>query len=238
MAEELNLTLKVFADGADVDGIARLASDPLIKGFTTNPTLMRSAGITDYERFAKDVIAVVPTHPLSLEVFSDEFDEMERQALLIAGWGENVYVKVPITNTRGESSLDVVERLTQSGVKVNVTALMTNEQVKRVAERLVGSSGAYVSVFAGRIADTGRDPIPIMRDALATLSDQPRTELIWASPREVLNIFQADAIGCDVITVTHDLLRKLGNVGRDLDDFSLDTVQMFHRDAQSAGYQL
>lgn len=236
--ETVELSIKVFADGADIDGIAQLAEDPLIKGFTTNPTLMRSAGVTDYEDFSRRLLAAVPTHPVSLEVFSDEFAEMERQARLIAEWGDNVYVKVPITNTRGDSSLDVVERLARDGVKLNVTALMTVDQVKRTADALIDGAPSYISVFAGRIADTGRDPLPIMSEALAILEASSQIELIWASPREVLNIFQADAIGCDIITVTHDLLRKLGNVGRDLDDFSLDTVKMFHRDAATAGYDL
>jgi transaldolase len=233
-----DLRVKVFADGADLDGIVSLASDERIAGFTTNPTLMRASGVTDYEAFAREVLAAVPDKPISFEVFSDEFDEMEAQATRISTWGEHVYVKIPVTNTRGEPSLDLVERLAASGVKQNVTALMTVGKVKEVADRLAGGPPSCISLFAGRVADTGRDPVPIMVDALSVLSDQPSIELIWASPREVLNIFQADSIGCHIITVTHDLLKKLGNVGRDLEDFSLDTVRMFHRDAQAAGFRL
>jgi transaldolase len=236
--ENLELRVKVFADGADVTGIAKLAADPLIQGFTTNPTLMRASGIADYEGFAHEVLDVIGNRPISFEVFSDEFDDMERQARKIAAWGDNVYVKIPITNTRRESSLDLVSRLAEAGVKVNLTALMTLDQVKLAAERLASGPPSCISVFAGRVADTGRDPLPTMKDALAVIADDPQIELIWASPREVLNIFQADAIGCHIITVTHDLLQKLANVGRDLDDFSLDTVQMFHRDAKQAGYHL
>lgn len=238
MDPTVRFRVKVFADGADLEGIARLAEDPMISGFTTNPTLMRASGITDYEGFAKNVLAAVPDRPISFEVFSDDFEEMERQATRIASWSPNVYVKIPVTNTKGEPSFDLVERLAQEGVKQNVTALMTVQQVKQVAEHLAGGPSSCVSVFAGRIADTGRDPMPIMRDALAVLAEHPQHELIWASPREVLNIFQADEIGCHIITVTHDLLKKLSNVGRDLDDFSLDTVRMFHRDAEAAGFRL
>lgn len=237
-ADSLDLRVKVFADGADLPGIAALAANPLIRGFTTNPTLMRAAGVADYESFARQVLEVVADRPISFEVFSDEFDEMERQALKIARWADNVYVKIPVTNTRGESSLDLVSSLAGAGVKVNLTAMMTAEQVKAAAERLSGGPPSCVSVFAGRIADTGRDPVPIMRDCLAAIAGEPQVELIWASPRELLNIFQADAIGCHIITVTHDLLKKLANVGRDLDEYSLDTVRMFHRDAEQAGYRL
>ena len=237
-ADNLDLRVKVFADGADLPGITALAANSLIRGFTTNPTLMRAAGVADYETFAHEVLEVIDGRPISFEVFSDEFEEMERQAVKIAGWGDNVYVKVPVTNTRQESSLDLVAALAAQGVKVNLTALMTPEQVKAAAERLAGGPPSCISVFAGRIADTGRDPLPIMRESLALIADEPQIELIWASPREVLNIFQADAIGCHIITVTHDLLKKLGNVGRDLEEFSLDTVRMFHRDAEQAGYRL
>lgn len=232
------LRVKVFADGADIEGMRRLAADPLIGGFTTNPTLMRAAGVTDYESFARSVLEAIPDKPISFEVFSDDFREMERQAARIASWGSNVYVKLPISNTRADPSLDLVSAMVAQGVQVNVTALMTTGQVAAVRDRLNGAVPAYVSVFAGRIADTGRDPLPIMTKSLELLADLPEVELIWASPREVLNIFQADAIGCNVITVTHDLLKKLGSVGRDLDDFSLDTVRMFHRDADLAGYRL
>ena len=233
-----DLSIKIFADGADIAGIVALASDPMIAGITTNPTLMRAAGVTDYEAFGRAVVDAVPDRPISLEVFSDDFDAMEAQARRIATWGDNVFVKIPVSDTKGTPAYDLVERLAAAGVRQNVTALMTVEQVKRVTERMADGPEGFISVFAGRIADTGRDPLPIMRDALATMSDQPHLELIWASPREVLNIFQADEIGCHVITVTHDLLKKLGNVGRDLDDFSLDTVRMFHRDAEAAGYRL
>jgi len=228
----------LFADGADRAGILRMYANPLIRGFTTNPTLMRKAGVTDYEAFAKDVLRAVADRPISFEVFADEFAEMERQALKISGWGENVYTKIPVTNTRGESSLDLVCRLARQGVKLNVTALMTLQQVKEVAAALAGGPAAYVSMFAGRIADTGRDPVPIMAEAVDILRPYPNIELIWASPRELLNIFQADAVGCHIITATHDLLHKLTLVGKDLGDYSLDTVKMFHRDAAQAGYEL
>ena len=237
-ADNLDLRVRVFVDGADLEGIGSLAADPLISGFTTNPTLMRASGVTDYRVFAREVLGVIGDRPISFEVFSDDFDEMERQAVEIAGWADNVYVKIPVTNTQRESSLDLVSRLAAQGVKVNLTALMTLEQVKAAAERLADGPPSCISVFAGRVADTGRDPVPLMRDALAAISGSPQIELIWASPREVLNIFQADAIGCHIITVTHDLLKKLSNVGRDLDEFSLDTVKMFHRDAEQAGYRL
>ena len=237
-ADNFDLRVKVFADGADLPGITALAANPLIRGFTTNPTLMRAAGVSDYEAFAHDVLGVIEGRPISFEVFSDEIVEMERQAVKIAGWGDNIYVKIPVTNTRRESTLDLVSRLAGQGVKVNLTAVMTPEQVKAAAERLAGGASSCISVFAGRIADTGRDPVPIMRECLAIIADEPQIELIWASPREVLNIFQADAIGCHIITVTHDLLKKLGSVGRDLEEFSLDTVRMFHRDAAHAGYRL
>ena len=230
--------VKVFADGADRQGILDLYANPLIKGFTTNPTLMRAAGIADYEYFARDILEVVPDRPISFEVFADDAVEMERQALKIASWGDNVYVKIPVTNTEGESTFKLVERLSGDGVKLNVTALMTVQQVEHVAQPLVGGPPAYISVFAGRIADTGRDPIPIMREALEVLRDVPNCELIWASPRELLNVVQADEIGCHVITVTHDILKKLPILGKDLDLYSLETVQMFHRDAQAAAYEL
>ena len=233
-----DLKVKLFADGADRAGILRMYENPLIRGFTTNPTLMRQAGITDYEAFAKDIVSTVPDRPISLEVFADDFAGMERQALKISGWGGNVYTKIPVTNTRGEISLDLVCRLARQGVKLNVTALMTLRQVKEVASALAGGPPAYVSMFAGRIADTGRDPVPIMAEAVDILRPYPNIELIWASPRELLNIFQADSVGCHIITATHDLLHKLALVGKDLDDYSLDTVKMFHRDAAQAGFDL
>jgi transaldolase len=232
------LKVKVFADGADRAGILELAKLPLIKGFTTNPTLMRQAGLTDYEAFARDILAAVPYHPFSLEVFSDDFDEMVEQARQLASWGENVYVKIPVTNTRGESSAKVIRTLVDDGVKLNVTALMTLRQVHVVAESMAGTSSGFVSVFAGRIADAGVDPVPVMAAAVEILSAYQGLELIWASPREILNLIQADAVGCHIITVTHDLLKKVGSIGRDLDDFSLATVRMFHDDAAAAGYRL
>jgi transaldolase len=231
-------SIKIFADGADLAGIESLYALPYIKGFTTNPTLMRAAGIDDYEDFAVRLLGVVPDLPISFEVFSDDHDEMEKQARRIAAWGDNVFVKVPVTDTHGTSTGETQRRLADDGVKINVTALMTERQVEQVAQHLNREVPAFVSVFAGRVADTGRDPIPIMEASLAVLRDQPQTELIWASPREVLNIVQAAAIGCDVITVTHDLLKKLPALGKDLEQFSLETVQMFRDDAEAAGYNL
>lgn len=229
---------KIFADGAERSGILELRANPLIRGFTTNPTLMRAAGVDDYERFALDLVQEIPDLPISFEVVSDDFDEMERQALKIAGWGSNVYVKIPITDTRGRSSAGLLRRLVDSGAKLNVTALMTLDQVQATAEILNGGPPSLISVFAGRIADTGRDPIPIMTAALEVLADTPQVELVWASPREVFNIVQAAEIKCHVITVTHDLLKKLPLLGKDLDAFSLETVVMFHRDAQAAGLSI
>jgi transaldolase len=233
-----DLRVRVFADGAEITSIAALARQPYIKGFTTNPTLMRKAGITDYRAFAREVLQAVPDRPISFEVFSDDFDVMERQAREIASWGEHVYVKIPVTNTERRSACGLIERLSSAGVKVNVTAVMTLEQVEQVAGALSDRVPSCVSVFAGRIADTGRDPVPMMAAALQVLQSRPRAELIWASPREVLNIFQADAVGCHIITVTTDLLRKLDLVGRDLDVFSLDTVKMFHDDAARSGFEI
>ena len=238
MTDLAGLKVKIFADGADRGGMLELYSNPMIKGFTTNPTLMRQAGVTDYEAFAKDIVSEVPDRPISLEVFADEFAEMERQALKISRWGENVYTKIPVTNTRRESSLDLVCRLARQGVKLNVTALMTLQQVKEVGAALASGPPAYVSMFAGRIADTGRDPVPMMAEAVDILRPYANIELIWASPRELLNIFQADSVGCHIITATHDLLHKLALVGKDLDEHSLDTVKMFNRDAAQAGYEL
>ena len=233
-----DLSVKIFADGADVAGMLEMYAKPYIKGFTTNPTLMRKAGVSDYRAFARSVLAVIPDRPISFEVFSDEFDEMERQALDIAGWGENVFVKIPITNTRREPAYDLIRKLSAAGVKLNVTAMMTLAQVREVAACAAGGPTCYVSVFAGRMADTGRDPVPLMAAAVEMLRPYPNTELIWASPRELLNIFQADAIGCHIITVTNDVLKKLNLVGKDLSDFSLDTVKMFYEDARKAGFQL
>ena len=230
--------MKIFADGADIAAMLELHRNPLIKGFTTNPTLMRKAAVSDYRAFAGEVLCAIPDRPISFEVFSDEFAEMERQALEIGGWGSNVYVKIPITNTRGESSADLARRLARAGVKLNVTALLTLDQVRAVSEWLAGGPPSYVSLFAGRVADTGRDPVPLMSAAVDLLRRSPNLELIWASPRELLNIFQADAIGCHVITVTHDVLRKLGLIGKDLREYSLETVKMFHDDAEKAGYAI
>ena len=211
---------------------------PLIRGFTTNPTLMRKAGITDYQSFALGVLAAIPDRPISFEVFSDDFAEMEQQALRIASWGHNVYVKIPVTNTRGEPSLPLIRRLSAKGVKLNVTALMTLQQVSDVTAAMTGCPSSYISVFAGRIADTGRDPVPIMREAVEILGTCPNLELIWASPRELLNVFQADSIGCHVITATNDILHKLSLVGKDLNEYSLETVKMFRDDAIKAGFEL
>jgi transaldolase len=233
-----NLNVKIFGDGADKDSLLELYSKSHIKGFTTNPTLMRKAGVTDYCAFAQEILSVIRDRPISFEVFSDEFDEMEEQARTIASWGDNVYVKIPITNTRREPAYDLLRRLAEHGVKVNATALMTLEQVASAARMLGDGPPACISVFAGRIADTGRDPIPAMKAALDVMRPYANLELIWASPRELLNIYQADAIGCHIITVTSDILKKLEFVGKDLDDFSLDTVKMFYRDAQAAGYKL
>lgn len=232
------LTTKIFADGADLSGMVEMYRKPWISGFTTNPTLMNKAGIRDYRTFAKDVLAVIPDRPISFEVFSDDFREMERQATEIAGWGDNVYVKVPVTNTKREPTYDLVRRLSHADVKVNVTALMTLSQVRRVVDAVAGGAPSCISVFAGRIADTGRDPVPMMAAAVELLRQEPGAELIWASPRELLNVFQADAIGCHIITVTNDILKKLSLVGKDLGDYSLDTVKMFYDDAQKAGFSL
>lgn len=233
-----SLRTKIFADGAELESMRALAREPYIKGFTTNPTLMRKAGVSDYRAFAKQVLAAIPDRPISFEVFSDDFDEMERQAREIATWGDHVYVKIPVTNTGCLPSYDLIKRLSHSGVKVNVTAILTLEQVRDVVAVLKGGAPSNVSVFAGRIADTGRDPVPLMTAAMELLRVEPQAELIWASPRELLNIFQADAIGCHIITVTQDILKKLPLVGKALEDYSLDTVKMFHDDAQAAGFSL
>jgi transaldolase len=233
-----DLNIKIFADGADAAGMAELARNPAIKGFTTNPTLMRAAGVTDYQAFARQVLPCVTGRPISFEVFADDFDEMERQARLITCWGENVYVKIPITNTESASSQELLRRLAAAGVKVNVTALLTVDQVRVATAALAGGAPSFISVFAGRVADTGRDPVPVMQAALEVMAPHANLELIWASPREILNVVQADAIGCHVITVTHDVLKKLPLLGRDLQEHSLDTVRMFHRDAQAAAYAL
>ena len=233
-----DLRIKIFADGADKAGMLEMAAKPFIKGLTTNPTLMRKAGIADYKAFALDILQDITDKPISFEVFSDDFLEMERQALQIASWGANVYVKIPVTNTKGEGAYNLIERLSNQGIKLNVTALMTNEQVRDVAASLNPTVPSYISVFAGRVADTGRDPVPQMQAAVDLLKVMPLTELIWASPRELLNIFQADAVGCHIITVTNDVLKKLELVGKSLDEYSLDTVKMFRSDACAAGYAI
>jgi transaldolase len=232
------LTTKLFADGADLEHILRLAADERIRGFTTNPTLMWKAGLTDYSEFCHRLLAEITDRPISFEVFADEPDEIRRQARTLARWGANVYVKVPVTTTSGESLAPVVRDLSADGVQVNVTALFTPRQVEEITDAVAGGAPSCISVFAGRIADTGRDPVPIMREALEIMRAAPRAELIWASPRELLNIVQADAIGCHIITCTSDVLAKLGTLGKDLEAFSLETVQMFHRDATTAGFTL
>lgn len=232
------LRVKIFADGADRAGMLEMYPNPLIKGFTTNPTLMHKAGISDYAVFARDILAEINDRPISFEVFSDEFDEMERQARLISLWAKNVYVKIPVSNTRQESSIDLIRELVSAGIQLNVTAMMTLDQVREVSAALGGGPHAYVSVFAGRVADTGRDPVPHMAAAVELVNAYRNIELIWASPRELLNIFQADAIGCHVITVTNDILKKLNLVGKDLREYSLDTVKMFYDDARKAGFTL
>ncbi len=238
MSDIRNLRVKLFADGADLAGMKEMAANPLIKGFTTNPTLMRKAGIADYPAFARDVLKAIPDRPVSFEVFADEFAEMEAQALEIASWGRNVNVKIPVTNTRKEFSGALIERLSKAGVKLNVTAVMTLEQVKQITEKLSAKTPAIISVFAGRIADTGRDRVPVMKKSVEILKSKPKAELIWASPRELLNVFQADAVGCHIITATNDILKKLSLVGKDLDQYSLETVEMFYKDARAAGYTI
>jgi transaldolase len=233
-----DFTVKIFADGADIAGIRKLAADPLIKGFTTNPTLMRKVGITDYEAFSKEVLDIIEGRPVSFEVFADEDAEMERQALKIASWGDNVYVKIPVMTTNGVATAALAGRLASQGVQLNVTAMMTVQQVEEVLPSLAGGPASYVSLFAGRVADTGVDPILMMKEVLSIIASEPQIELIWASPRELLNIVQANDIGCDVITVTHDLLGKLSGLGKDLHQFTLETVLMFHGDASASGFQL
>jgi transaldolase len=234
-----DLTIKIFADGADLEGIAKLAKDPIIKGFTTNPTLMAKAnGALAYQDFAEQVLEAVNGKAVSFEVFSDDFEDMERQARLISSWADNVYTKVPVTNTKGESAGELIRKLSSDGVKLNVTALMTPAQAADVASNLEGGPDSIISVFAGRVADTGRDPVPLMKEALDAVSSYGNVELLWASPRELLNVVQADEIGCHIITVTHDVLAKLPTLGKDLDEFSLDTVKMFHDSAQQAAFSL
>lgn len=238
MSKVDSLKIKLFADGADKVGMLEMYAKSYIQGFTTNPTLMRKAGITNYEAFAKDILETIHDKPISFEVFSDDFAEMKQQALKIATWGENVYVKIPVTNTKAEAATNLVEELSKSGVKLNITALMSLEQVREISAVLADRVPAYISVFAGRVADTGRDPVPLMAEAVKLLEIYPNQELLWASPRELLNVFQADAIGCHVITATNDILKKLDLVDKCLNAYSLETVKMFYDDAQRAGYHL
>lgn len=233
-----DLSIKIFADGAEKAGMLEMHKKPYIKGFTTNPTLMRKAGISDYESFARDILTEITDLPVSFEVFSDDFEEMRKQALFITSWGKNVYVKIPVTNTLGAPAYGLIADLAQAGVKLNVTAIMTMEQVRDVSAALKNDAPSIISVFAGRMADTGRDPVPFMTSARKLVSQYPFQELLWASPRELLNIFQADEIGCHIITVTNELLLKLTNVGKDLSEYSLDTVKMFRNDAIKAGFSL
>ena len=232
------LVIKLFADGADFDSLVKLAANPVIKGFTTNPTLARNAGVRNYEEFGRRLLAAVPDRPVSLEVFADDFVGMARQARTIASWGKNVNVKIPVTNTNSEFCGEVIRGLSAEGIVVNVTAITTIDQVRRVAESLSPNVPAIVSVFAGRIADTGIDPVPMMAEAVKMLRQRPQAELLWASPRELLNVFQADSVGCHIITATKDILGKLSLVGKDLDEYSLETVKMFRRDAVAAGFEI
>jgi transaldolase len=232
------LKIKLFADGADLDSMLALYKDPKIKGFTTNPTLMNKVGIKDYESFSKQVLAAIPDRPVSFEVFADDLPSMLAQAKVIASWGANVNVKIPVTNTKGEFTGPIISELSAAGVQLNITAIMTLNQVRKIAENLSPDTPAIVSVFAGRIADTGLDPMPIMRECIKILRNLPKAELLWASPRELLNIIQADEVGCHIITATPDILDKLKSLGKDLPEFSLETVQMFFDDAQAAGYTI
>lgn len=232
------LKIKLFADGADLGGIREVALNPIIRGFTTNPTLMRKAGVTDYKEFAAEALNLVNGKPISFEVFADDFENMEKQAREIASWGKNVYVKIPVTNTKREFAGPVIERLSKDGIRLNITAVMTLEQVKNINDHLDSKTPSIISVFAGRIADTGRDPVPIMSEAVKIIKNKPNVELLWASPREFLNVFQAESIGCHIITATNDLLKKLALIGKDLDEYSLETVEMFYKDAQAAGYSI
>jgi transaldolase len=232
------LRVQIFADGADKASMIELYRQPYIKGFTTNPTLMRKAGITDYERFALDILQNIPDRPISFEVFADDEIEMERQARKIARWATNVYVKIPVTNTRREPMYTLIRRLSADGIRINATAVLALDQVRHLAQALKNGAPSYISVFAGRVADTGRDPVPLMKSALELMAPEPNCQLVWASPRELLNIFQADEIGCHIITVTTDVLKKISLVGKDLLEYSLETVQMFHNDAAHSGFEL
>ena len=232
------LKVKIFADGADLPTMIDMSRKPFIKGLTTNPTLMRKAGIKDYRKFAKEVLVEIQDKPISFEVFSDDLKEMIEQATEIASWGRNVNVKIPITNSKGVETAQVVRELSSQGVALNITAILTVKQVRNVVESLDDNSVAFISVFAGRIADTGRDPIPLMQNAIQIMKEKPKSELIWASPRELLNVIQADAIGCHVITATSDILKKLDIIGKDLSQYSLETVKMFRDDAVASGYSI
>lgn len=236
MIEKLNI--KIFADGADKNNMLDMYNRNYIKGLTTNPTLMRKAGIKNYEKFCKDILLEIREKPISFEVFSDDFDEMEKQALKINSWGENIYVKIPITNTKGEVSYDLIKKLSHLNIKLNITALMTIDQVKNTLDCLKPEVPNFISVFAGRIADTGRDPVPIMKECINLIKSFPKTELIWASPRELLNICQANDIGCHIITATPDILNKITLIGKDLEEYSLETVKMFYDDALKANYKI
>jgi len=238
MKSVTDLRIKIFADGADIAGMLEMYRNPLIRGFTTNPTLMRKAGVRNYESFARDVLEAIPDRPISLEVLADEFAEMEKQARVISSWAANVFVKIPVTNTRGESAAALIRRLSHDGIQLNVTALLTLDQVRETAAALSGGSPATISIFAGRIADTGMDPVPVMAEAVRILRATPGVELIWASPRELLNVFQADAVGCHIITATNDILKKLPLVGKDLTQYSLETVEMFYNDAVASGFEV
>lgn len=233
-----NLKIKIFADGADINSMLEMKKKEYIQGFTTNPTLMKKAGITDYIAFAKEVLKEIPNHPISFEVFADDFENMYRQANEISSWGENVYVKIPIMNTKKEYSYELIQKLTADKVKLNVTAIFTDDQIDKTIESLAGTTGAVVSIFAGRIADTGIDPMPIMERAVSKAAHDDKIDILWASPRELLNVFQADQAGCHIITATPDILKKLSNVGKDLEQFSLETVEMFYKDATAAGFNL
>jgi transaldolase len=232
------LKVQIFADGADKAGMLEMYAKPFVKGFTTNPTLMRKVGVTDYEAFAKDILGVIPDRPISFEVFADDFAEMERQARRICTWGTSVFVKIPITNTKGESSIPLIKRLSAANIQLNITAILTVKQVRETVDALNPNIPAIVSVFAGRIADTGRDPMPLMKECAAITKQKPKAQLLWASPRELLNIFHAEECGCQIITVTSDILKKLAGVGKPLEELSLDTVKMFYNDASAAGFKL
>jgi transaldolase len=235
---KLSLKTKIFADGAEKAGMLEMYNNPLISGFTTNPTLMKKAGIKDYKEFAQDILKFITDKPISFEIFSDDFDEMEKQSIEIAKWGSNVIVKIPITNTKAESSVNLINKLSSKGIKINATAMMTIDQVISVLPGLSEGPGGYVSIFAGRVADAGVDPVPIMKEIMNLLQNYSNIELIWASPRELFNIVQANQIGCHIITVTNDILKKLPTIGKDLKEFSLDTVKMFYNDASAAGYTI